>query len=115
MRRNKMKLYYEKSRYAVDGTLAIMTWTDEDGYFEPYGDVTVNLSGYGMFPQDDGYIFIPTYKMSTDYYKQVCDDIVDEVIQEIPIGYGTGVYARLKENWDNQVVLMDRYRKEAWE
>lgn len=100
-----MKLYYEKARYAVDDTLAIRTWWDGDGYLEPYGDVTVNLSGYGVEPEE-GYIFIPVYKMTPAYYEQICKDIVDEVVERVQIGYGVGVYARLKERWEDSVEMM---------
>jgi hypothetical protein len=98
-------LYYEKSEYVVDGTLAINTWTDEDGYLEPYGDVTVNLSAYGMTPPP-GTIFMPKYKMPQDYFDNVCEDIVDNIIKEIPIGYGTGVMAKLKPDWENNVNML---------
>ena len=108
-----MKLYYEKSRYLVDDTLAIMTWTDEDGYLEPYGNVTVNLSAYGMRP-DEGHIYMPTYKMTPDYRAQVLRDIAEEIVSEIQIGYGTGLYVRLKDDWEDHVEMVDKYRKEAW-
>ena len=102
-----MKLYYDVNRYAVDGTLAITTWIMNEyiGY-EPYGDVTVNLSAYDMKPISDRYIFIPTYKMTPDYYAQILEDIVEEVVLEVPIGYGKGVYAKLKENWAQQVEMV---------
>lgn len=100
-----MKLYYEKSEYSIDGTPAIMTWWNGNGYMEPYGNVTVNLSGYGMMPEE-GHIFIPTYKMTDDYYKQIVNDIVEEVICPVQIGYGTGVYAKLKEDWESKVEMV---------
>ena len=101
-----MKLYYEKAEYLMDGTLAIRTWHDEDGYKEPYGDVTVNLTCYGMVPEE-GHIFIPTYKLPKDYYQQILDDIVEEVIGPVQIGLGTGVYAKLKDNWENGVEMLE--------
>ena len=107
-----MRLYYEKNRYVVDNTLAIQTWWDGDGYLEPYGNVTVNLSAYGMYPQDDGYIFIPTYKMTPNFYEQVCKDIVEEVVSPVQIGYGTGVYAKLKEDWENNVTMLSDVKGE---
>lgn len=100
-----MQLIYEKTEYWVDGSLAIRTWADVGEGFEPYGDVTVNLSGYGMFPEK-GHIFIPRYKMSDSYYEQVCRDIVEEVICPVQIGYGIGVYAKLKPDWEKNVELI---------
>ena len=105
-----MKLYYEKSEYAVDGTLAIRTWWDAGGFMEPYGDVTVNLSGYGMMPEE-GHIFIPTYKMMDDYYKRIVNDIVDEVVCPVQIGLGVGVYAKLKEDWESRVEMVKGEQK----
>lgn len=102
-----MELYYEKAEYVVDDTLAIRTWwiDEEYGFFEPYGDVTVNLSEYGMKPEE-GHIFIPTYKMTPDYYGQIVHDIIEEVIAPVQIGLGVGVYAKLKENWEDGVKMM---------
>lgn len=100
-----MRLYYEKGEYTVDGTLAIKTWWNGNGYLEPYGDVTVNLSAYGMMP-DEGYIFMPTYKMTPDYREQVLGDIAEEVVREIPIGLGTGLYVKLKDDWEDGVEMM---------
>ena len=102
-----MELYYEKAEYVVDGTLAIRTWSidEEYGFFEPYGDVTVNLSGYGMKPEE-GHIFIPCYKMTSDYYGQIVHDIIEEVITPVQIGLGVGVYAKLRENWEDGVKMM---------
>lgn len=101
-----MKLVYQKSRYVADNTLAISTWADCGDGLEPYGDVTVNLSGYGKFPEE-GYIFIPIYKMTNEYYEQVKKDIIDDVICPVQIGYGVGVYARLKDNWEDLVELIE--------
>ena len=97
-----MKLYYKKDEYVVDGTLAISTWFEDEefGYLAPYGDVTVNLSGYGMKPED-GHIFIPTYKMTPDYLSQVIDDIVDKILYRVPIGFAEGIYVRLKDDWES--------------
>ena len=100
-----MKLYYEKARYAVDDTLAIRTWWVGEYGYEPYGDVTVNLSGYGMKPEE-GHIFIPVYKMTPTYYEQILADIVEDVVAPVQIGYGMGVYAKLKEHWEDNVEMM---------
>lgn len=107
-----MRLYYEKAKYAVDDTLAIQTWCNDEGYFEPYGRVTVNLSEYGMKPEE-GYIFIPTYNMTYDFYRQVYEDIIEEVIAPVRIGFGEGVYAKLKENWEDNVTMLDEVKGEA--
>ena len=101
-----MKLIYAKDRYVADGTVAIRTFTDEEGYIEPYGDVTVCLVDYGLKPQE-GYIYMPTYKMPDKYLAQVIEDIVDEVVGNVRIGYGEGIYAKLKPNWENGVRMMD--------
>ena len=106
-----MKLFYEKSKYVVDGTLAICTWYEDEefGWLVPYGDVTVNLSGYGMKPEE-GCIFMPTYKMSPDYLSQVIEDIVDEIIGIVPIGLGEGIYARLRDDWEDRVRMTEGRR-----
>ena len=98
-------LYYYKGEYG-DGTLAITTWTDEDGYLEEYGDVSVNLGAYGMYPEE-GTIFIPTYKVCGKYLDTIMNDIVDEVIREIPIGYGKGIQVRLKPDWEQNVHMVE--------
>jgi hypothetical protein len=102
-----MKLIYEKARYTVDDTLAIRTWTETDWGIEPYGDVTVNLSGYSKFPEE-GCIFMPKYKMSDKYFDQVCSDIIEKVICPVQIGYGVGVYARLKPDWESLVEVIGK-------
>ena len=101
-----MKLYYSKDKYVADDSVAIRSWIkdEEFGYFAPYGDVTVCLKGYGVTPEE-GFIFIPTYKMTDEYFNQVCEDIVDEVITTVQIGYGRGVYAKLKDNWEEGVEM----------
>lgn len=102
-----MKLFYEKTKYVVDNTLAIKTWADLGEGIEPYGDVTVNLSGYGIIPEE-GHIFLPKYKMSDEYFENVCSDIVDEVLCPVQIGYGIGFYAKLKPDWEQKVELLKR-------
>ena len=101
-----MKLYYEKVEYLMDGTLAIRTWHDKDGHKVLYDDVSVNLTCYGMMPEE-GHIFMPTYKMSPEYYQQIVDDIVEEVIEPVQIGLGTGVYVKLKDNWEEGVEMIE--------
>ena len=101
-----MKLIYAKDRYIADDTMAIRTYTDEEGWLEPYGDVTVCLADYGLKPAE-GHIYMPTYKMTPDYANQIIDDIVDEIIGEVRIGYGTGLYVKLKDNWTDNVQMME--------
>ena len=99
-----MKLYYWKDAYVADDSIAIRAFEmdEEYGGLVPYGNVTVCLAGYGLTPPD-GHIFIPTYNMSPSFYKQVVEDIVDEVVMPIEIGYGDGVLARLKPDWEKKV------------
>ena len=99
-----MKLIYEKTEYMIDGTTAIKTWVETEEGLEPYGDVTVNLAGYGVKPEE-GHIFMPRYKMSDGFYEQVCKDIIEEIICPVQIGYGIGVYAKLKPEWERSVGL----------
>ena len=82
-----------------------MTWWKGNGYWEPYGKATVNLSAYGMMPEE-GHIFIPTYKMSDEFYEQIVNDIVEEVVCPVQIGLGVGVYAKLKKDWESNVEMM---------
>lgn len=89
-----MKLQYITDRYVADDSIAICAY--EDG--EPYGYVTVCLAGYGMTPPE-GHIFIPVYKMTEEFLKQVMEDVVDEIVDIVPIGFGYGYLARLKEGW----------------
>lgn len=101
-----MKLIYAQDRYIADDTMAIRTYTDEEGWLEPYGDVSICLIDYGLKPEE-GCIYMPTYKMTPDYANQIIDDIVEEIIGEVRIGYGTGLYVRLKPNWEANVQMMD--------
>ncbi len=99
-----MKLIYAKDRYVADGSLAIQSYVNEDGWFEPYGPVTVCLAGYGLKPAE-GCVYMPTYKMMPDFVNQVIDDIVYEVLGVVQIGYGEGLYVKLKEGWENNVEM----------
>lgn len=102
-----MKLSYAKDRYVADGTLAIRSYIEEDdGWIEPYGDVSVCLADYGLKPAD-GYIYMPIYKMTPNYISQLLVDLVDEVVGEVQIGYGTGLYVKLKSDWENSVEMRE--------
>lgn len=47
------KARFWKSNYANNGSLyvGVLTWEEEDEYWEPWGDLTVNLPG--MFPAEN--------------------------------------------------------------
>jgi len=85
---------YRRSRYTADDTTAIMAY--EDGV--PYCTCSVNLSEYGMYPPEEDYIFVPTYNMFS-FYEKFKNDLVEEEICQVPIGFGFGMLVRLKENW----------------
>ena len=103
-----MKLYYATDRYVADNSLAIRTYAmdEEFGFLEPYGDVTVCLIDYDLTPEE-GTIFMPTYKMFGEFLETVMDDIVDEVLGTIQIGFGQGFHVRLKEDWQSQVEMVE--------
>lgn len=101
-----MKLIYAKDRYLADDTLAIQSYVEGEYGVEPYGPVSICLNGYGLKPEE-GHIYMPTYKMTPDYANQIIDDIVEEIIGEVRIGYGSGLYVRLKPNWEDNVQMMD--------
>jgi hypothetical protein len=103
-----MELTYQKSRYTVDDTLAIIAWEgdDEHGY-EPYGHVTVNVSAYYHFPLDDTLVILPTYKMDKEFIETVKNDLVERELGEpIPIGYGEGQLVKLKKGWESSVRML---------
>lgn len=103
-----MRLYYKKDEYVADGSIAISTWmADEEcgGMLVPYGPVTVCLAGYGKTP-DKGHVYMPTYKMTPEYRAQVLKDIAEEIVCEIPIGYGSGLYVKLKKDWEKNVWML---------
>ena len=92
------KLQYFKGKYC-DGTTAIQACNAETG--ELYATVSVNLGGYGMKPQNENCIFIPTYKFefSDEFVQKIKDDLVKKVIRKVPIGFGEGIEVELKDNW----------------
>lgn len=101
-----MKLIYAKDRYVADDSLAIQSYVNENGWIEPYGPVTVCLADYGLKPAK-GCVYLPTYKMMPDFANQVIDDIVYEILGVVQIGYGTGLYVKLKEDWENNVEMCE--------
>lgn len=98
-----MKLIYQKSRYTHDNTLAIVTYTKDEGYLEPYGTVTLNVSDYYNLPLTDELIILPKYKMSEEFYNTVIKDIVEKELGELKVGYGIAQMVKLKPNWEDLV------------
>lgn len=95
-------MMYLANRYCSDNTLAIRAYDD----WEPYCDVTVNLSDYGKTPEDDNHIFIPAYKLDDVDVNIILNDLVDEVIDTFYIGFNDSckvLYAKLKDNWKDLV------------
>lgn len=90
---------YIESRYIFDGMTAIQMLTDEG---EPWCTVSVNLSDYGLVPQDSDHIFIPLYKFDDKTVQTILNDLVAEVEKEVSIGYNESckcAYVRLKDDW----------------
>lgn len=95
-------MYYRVSRYCCDNSTAIMAFNDMG---EAECSVTINLSDYGLKPESDDHIYIPYYKIgeySMELMNQIITDLVDEVKQEVFIGYKNSckcLYVKLKSNW----------------
>ena len=102
-----MKLYYRKEIYSADDSVAIQTYIkdEENGYLEPYGMATLCLAGYNVKLADDE-ICLPAYKMSPEFIDTVIEDIVDEIVTGIRIGFGKGFIAKLKPNWEDNVEMV---------
>ena len=96
-------MVYYRGKYTADNSTAIQAYTN-DG--EPWATCTVCLVDYGMTPPDENHIFIPKYKLFK-FYDQFVEDLVDEVLYPVPIGYGEGVFARLKPNWKELTIPME--------
>ena len=77
-----MKYNYTRGVYG-DGTTAVRMYTD---IWEPYADVSVNLSAYGLTPKDEDHIFMPVYRFGLDMANSIADDIAEEVIEYLDIG-----------------------------
>ena len=78
------KLYLQVSQYRNNGNLAILADTKE----EPYGDITVNLSGFSV-EKNEGFINSIT-KDSGLEKKLIKDGIIKEVITTV--NYNIGKY-----------------------
>lgn len=95
-------MIYKKEKYLLDDTLAILAFTEKDGQLEQTGEVTVNLTAYGLMPVS-GAIFMPTYKMTNEYFDEVCKDLVKEIIGTVEVPCGICTIAKLKPDWENYI------------
>lgn len=91
------KLVYYKGKYQADGTTAIIAVEESTG--EQYATVSVNLSGYGMKPQSENHIFIPSYNFTKEALDTFILDLGKNVVREVQIGFGKGIELELKDNW----------------
>lgn len=93
---------YRASNYVFDDTTAIMAYSDIG---EPECNVSINLSDYGLRPENNEHIYIPAYKIeeySNDVFNQILSDLVEEIKKEVYIGYNNSckcLYVKLKSNW----------------
>lgn len=93
---------YRASNYVCDDTIAIRAYSDIG---ECECSVTINLSDYGLRPENNEHIYIPAYKIeeySEAVMKQIMEDLVEEVKKEVYIGYNNSckcLYVKLKRNW----------------
>lgn len=102
-----MDLIYQKARYSVDDTLAIITYTeDAEVGLEVYGYATVNVSAYYHFPLSDDLVILPKYKMSPEFYDTIVRDIVEKELSEVQVGYGMAQMVRLKPDWEKHVKML---------
>ena len=95
-------MIYKASNYIFDDTTAIMAFSDIG---EPECSVSINLSDYGMIPENNEHIYIPYYKISEfimDIMNRIILDLVEEIKEEVFIGYNNSckcLYVKLKVNW----------------
>ena len=93
---------YRCSHYVCDDTVAIIAFSDIG---EPECNVTINLSDYGKYPENNEHVFIPEYKIkpySEEVLNQIISDLVEEVKKEVYIGYNNSckcLYVKLKTYW----------------
>lgn len=88
---------YEKCEYVHGGT-AIKAYSD---WGEPWATVSINLTDYGLKPEDSNHIFIPVYKLDETTVETIKHDLVEAVVREVRIGdfKAPCLYVKLKENW----------------
>lgn len=88
-------MIYEKVKYAEDQSVAILARNNEAEYA---GDVSVNLSAYGLNPEfsytltgdlpdkEHYYIYVPLYKLSDDVIDIYRKDLNPDFENEFPFG-----------------------------
>ena len=99
---------YEASYYENDCTTAIKAYSDQG---EPWCTVTVNLSAYGIKPEDNNHVYIPAYKLDESTLNTILSDLVDKVERNIFLGFIQGrtdeckcLYVKLKDGWRERCV-----------
>lgn len=102
----KRNLIYAYSYYMKDGGIYIMAIVDD----EPYADITINLSSYGLHIADNQ-VVVPTYKLDEDIFFSFVDDLAERIVTRI--GYGPfdayGDVVELKKDWKDKAVLLEDY------
>lgn len=82
-----------------DGTLAVVgsSYEPDVKYWEPWGAFSVNLSGYGMVPVENG-LFINHDIYGTEAFDKFYDEFCDKNFGKIPVefGYAKSVMVKLK-------------------
>ena len=92
-----MPFVYYRAKYCADNSTAIQMVSETEG---PWATISVCLVEYGLTPPDENHIYVPAYKLDEFTLEQIKKDIIDEIIiDNVPIGYGTGWLVRLKPNW----------------
>ena len=65
-------MFYKVSRYCCDNSTAIMAFND---MHEAECSVTINLSDYGLKPENENHIYIPYYKIA-EYSMELMNQII---------------------------------------
>lgn len=76
------EIFLQVSQYRNNGNLAILAYTEE----EPYGDITINLSGFSV-DEDEGFINAIT-KDSGLEQKLIKEGIIKEIITTVQYNMG---------------------------
>lgn len=87
----------------ADGQLAIVAETDEA---EPWAVISINLSGYGMYPPR-GCIFL-SHDLSSSLKQLVVDEFGKETFP-IRYGYATSIGIILKDEIKNKINELQKY------
>lgn len=112
-----MKYTYRVEVYTSNRTMAISAYMDDE---TPYGTCTLNLEEYGVTPPL-GYIFIPAYKISPEFLKNIITDLGDPDYKALPFCMGpfnASMYLmKLRDDWPEVMsvdpLTMAILRKEA--